>query len=74
MEVHLSPEKQAKLQEIAARVGKNTSEMVEEAVDRMLEYDERFIAAVEAGRRSARRGDLIEHEEAVEQIENILRS
>ncbi|HTS50165.1 MAG TPA: hypothetical protein VMH05_19600 [Bryobacteraceae bacterium] len=74
MEVHLSPDKQARLQEIATRVGKNTEQMVEEAVDRMLEYDERFIASVEAGRASARRGELLEHDDVVERIEKIMRS
>jgi predicted transcriptional regulator len=74
MEVHLSPDKQTRLQEIAARAGKNAEQMVEEAVDRMLEYDERLVAAVEVGRASARRGELLEHEDVVERIEKILRS
>jgi predicted transcriptional regulator len=74
MEVHLSPDKQARLQEIASRVGKNAEQIVEEAVDRMLEHDERFIAAVEEGRSSARRGDLLEHDEVVERIDKLLRS
>ena len=74
MEVRLSPDKQARLQEIAARVGKNAEEMVEEAVDRMLEFDERLVAAVEVGRKSARRGELLDHDEVVERIEKISRS
>jgi predicted transcriptional regulator len=73
MEVHFSPEKEARLQQVATRVGKNTAQVVEEAVDRMLEYDERFIAAVEEGRASARRGDLLEHDEVVERIEQMFR-
>jgi plasmid maintenance system antidote protein VapI len=74
MEVHLSRDKQARLQEIGTRVGKNAEQMVEEAVDRMLEYDERFVAAVEEGRSSARRGELLEHNEVVERIDKLLRS
>jgi predicted transcriptional regulator len=74
MEVHLSSDKQARLQEIAARVGKSAEQMVQEAVDRMLEYDERFAAAVEEGRNSARRGELLEHDDVVARIEKILRS
>lgn len=74
MEVTLSPDKQAKLEQLATRVGKNTEQMVEEAVDRMLEYDEHFVAAVEKGRVSARRGELLEHDEVVDRIERILRS
>ena len=72
MEVRLSPDKQARLQEIATRAGKNAEQIVEEAVDRMLEYDGRFIAAVEEGRSSARRGELLEHDEVVERIDKLL--
>jgi predicted transcriptional regulator len=39
-----------------------------------LEYDARFVEAVEEGRASARRGDLLDHEEVVARIEQILRS
>src|SRR5665213_436740 len=60
------------MEEIGTRVGKNAEQMVEEAVDPMLEYDERFIAAVEEGRSSARRGELLEHDEVVERIDQLL--
>jgi len=73
MEVHLSPEKEARLQHFAARTGKEAAKLVEEAVERMLEYDARFIEAVEVGRADARRGDLLEHEEVVERIEQMFR-
>ena len=77
MDVRLSPDKQARLQEIASRLGKNPEQVVEEAVDRMLEHlehEERFAAAVEEGRSSARRGELLEHDEVVERIDKLLRS
>jgi predicted transcriptional regulator len=74
MEVHLSPDKEARLQQFAARAGKATAQVVEEAVDRMLEYDAHFLKAVEEGRAAARRGDLLEHDVVVESIEQILRS
>lgn len=63
MEVHLSPDKEARIQQSASRTGRNAEQVVEEAVDRMLESDERFVAAVEEGRTAARRGDLLEHRE-----------
>ena len=40
MEVRPSPDKQARLEEIGTCVGKNTEQIVEEAVDRMLEHRE----------------------------------
>jgi predicted transcriptional regulator len=74
MEVHFTPELEARLRRVTARTGRNTEQVVEEAVDRMLEYDEHFIAAVEKGRASARRGDLLEHDEVVDRVNQIFRS
>ena len=73
MEVHLPPDKEARLRQLATRTGKDAAQVVEEAVDRMLEYDARFIDAVQEGRAAARRGDLIEHDEVVERIEQMFR-
>jgi predicted transcriptional regulator len=56
MEVHLSADKEARLRDIATRSGKEASALVEEAVDRMLEQDARFLEAVEEGRADVRRG------------------
>jgi predicted transcriptional regulator len=74
MEIHLSAEKEARIQQVAARTGRNPAQVVEEAVDRMFDYDDRFIVAVEQGRASAQRGDLLEHDEVVQRIEQTLRS
>jgi predicted transcriptional regulator len=74
MEVRLSPDKEARLRQFATRTGKDAAQVVAEAVDRMLEYDERFLAAVEEGLASARRGDLLEHDQVVERIEQMFRS
>lgn len=74
MEVHFSPDKEARLQQLAIRTGKDTAQVVAEAVDRMLEYDRRFVEAVEEGRAAARRGDLVEHDAVVARIEQILHS
>ena len=74
MEVNLSPDKEARLRQLATRTGKDAEQVVEEAVDRMLEYDERFLAAVEEGRAFARKGDLLEHDELVQRIEQMFRS
>ncbi len=73
MEVHLTPEKETQLQQLARRTGKGTAELVQDAVDRLLEYDTRFIEAVEQGRAAARRGELVEHDAVVERIERMLR-
>jgi predicted transcriptional regulator len=72
MEVPLPEDKEARLYQFAARAGKDAAQVVEEAVDRLLEYDAGFIVAVEEGRASARRGDLLEHDEVVNRIEQML--
>ena len=69
MEVHLTPEKQALLQQLATRTGKNTVDLVQEAVDRLLDYDAWFVQGVEKGLAQAARGELIDHEDLVARIE-----
>ncbi len=54
MEVHLNPEQEARLHQLASRPGRNPEQMLEQAVDRMLDYDEHFLAAVEEGRATAK--------------------
>ena len=56
---------------MATRIGKDAGQLAEEAIDRMLEYDLRFIEAVEEGLLSARRGELLEHADVVERIERM---
>jgi predicted transcriptional regulator len=74
MEVRFSPEKEARLQDFATRTGRDASQLVVEAVDRLLEYDARFIEAVEVGRAAARRGELLDHDEVVARIEGMFQS
>ena len=74
VDVHFSPEKEARLQQLAIRTGKDAAQMIEEAVDRMLEYDAQLIEAVEEGRAAARRGELLEHGEVGERMEKIFRA
>ena len=62
MEVHFSPEQQAKLTQIAAKAGTAPERLVANVVARYLE-EARFLAAVEKGIAAAERGDFIEEEE-----------
>jgi predicted transcriptional regulator len=62
MEVHFPADKEARLRQFATRTGKDAEQIVEEAVDRLLAYGTRLIEAIEGGRASARRGDLLEHD------------
>ncbi len=60
------------LQQIANRTGRSMTELLEEAVDRFLEYNTWFIGEVEKGLAEANRGELIDHEEVVARIEALL--
>jgi predicted transcriptional regulator len=73
MEIHLTPEKEARLRELAARTGQETAQVIEEAVDRLLDYDSWFIREVEKGQAEAARGNLISHEEVGRRIEKLIK-
>ncbi|HEX3090995.1 MAG TPA: hypothetical protein VHW72_00150 [Candidatus Angelobacter sp.] len=73
MEIHLTPEKEALLRQVAARTGQDAAQVVQEAVDRLLDHDTWFIREVEKGQMQAAKGDLIEHDEVVARIEKRLK-
>ncbi|HTU45613.1 MAG TPA: hypothetical protein VMF91_11160 [Bryobacteraceae bacterium] len=72
MEIALAPEKAARLHELAMRTGRDAAQMVEEAVDRLLEDDAQFRAAVREGFEAIDRGDFIEEEEMDARIARML--
>jgi predicted transcriptional regulator len=61
MEVILNSDLQAKLARLAAERGRDTQELVQEAVERFVDYDEWFLREVEKGLSAADRGEFIEH-------------
>jgi len=61
MEVNLTPDLQAKLSRLAAERGRDTQALVQEAVERFVDYDEWFLRQVETGLAAADR--FIEHED-----------
>jgi len=63
MEVHLPNDLQTKLARLAAQQGRDTSSLVVEAVERMVDYDEWFRGEVEKGLAAADRGEFVEHDE-----------
>jgi predicted transcriptional regulator len=72
MEIHLTPEKEARLRQVAARNGQDTIQVIQEAVDRLLDHDTWFVQEVEKGQSQAAKGDLVEHDEVVARIEKRL--
>jgi predicted transcriptional regulator len=74
MEVHFTPEQEAQLSQIASHAGTDTERLVKAAVERLLEQDARFRAAVRDGIAQADRGEFIEEEEMDARIERMLNS
>ncbi len=74
MEIHLPPEQEARLAELAARNGRNTAELVQEAVTRFLGEEARFAEAVRLGLHAAEHGDFVPSDEVWAGVERILKS
>jgi predicted transcriptional regulator len=73
MQVNLPPELQAKLDRIAAQEGRDPESLVNEAVERLVSYDEWFVRQVERGLAQVESGEVFEHEEVVAKMENLIR-
>jgi predicted transcriptional regulator len=69
MEVHFPATVQEKLSRLAAQQGRDSQALIVEAVERMIDYDQWFIAEVEKGLAAADQGDLIEHGDVAALIE-----
>ena len=70
MEVSLSPELEAKLNRKAAEQGRDSQSLVQEAVERLVDYGEWFIREVETGLAAADRGEFVEHDEVGKLIDS----
>ena len=60
---------QAKLAELASQQGRDTEELMVEAVKRMVNYDQRFMREVEKGKSAADRGELVDHDDLQKPID-----
>lgn len=63
IEIHLTPELEAKLARLADQQGRKREALVQEAIERFVNFDEWFIQEVERGLEAADRGEFVEHEE-----------
>jgi predicted transcriptional regulator len=74
MEVHLPPNQEAQLNELAVKSGRGTDELVQEAVAKLLSHNEWFKRQVQIGIDQMARGEFIEEEEMDARIEHMLKS
>ena len=74
MEAHLSRQQESRLNDLAARTGRGTDELVQEAIARLLAHNEWFKQQVEVGIDQIARGEFIEQDEMDARFERMLRS
>jgi predicted transcriptional regulator len=74
MEVHFSPEFEAKLRQVASASGRGAEQLVQEIVQTYMEHDAWFKAEVEKGLAQLDSGQFVEHDEVVARIEQMFRS
>jgi predicted transcriptional regulator len=63
MELHLTPETEAKLNELARRTHRRADELVEEAVDHLVAYNDWFERKVKDSQAAISRGETVPDEE-----------
>ena len=73
MEVHFSPELEAKLTRAAAQQGRDPGELVQDAVSRFFDEETRFVEAVRRGDDALQRGEYLTHEQVGQRLERFLR-
>jgi predicted transcriptional regulator len=74
MEVHLTPEQQHQLAELAAHRGRDADALAQEAISRYLAEEARFIEAVKLGEEALDRGEYLTHEQAGQRLDRLFHS
>lgn len=69
MQLHLTPETEAKLNELAVRTHRGTDELLEEAVDHLIEWNEWAEKKIRDGMAAIERGEVVSNEEVRAWIE-----
>ena len=72
MEVHLTPEQEARLAESAAQKGRNPDELVQQVLVRYFDEESLFVGAVRRGEEALDRGEYLTHEEVGRRLERFL--
>jgi predicted transcriptional regulator len=74
MEVHLTPEQQAQLAQLATKSATDPERLAANVVARYLNEEARFLAAVEKGIAAAERREFIEEEEMDARLEAMFKA
>jgi predicted transcriptional regulator len=74
MEVHLTPEQQHQLRELAAHRGRDADTLAQEAISRYLADEARFSKAVKLGEAALERGEYLTHEQVGQRLDRLFHS
>ena len=72
MEVHFTPEQEAKLAQSAAQQGRNPDELVRQVVARYFDEESRFVDGVRRGEEALQHGEYLTHEQVGQRLERFL--
>jgi predicted transcriptional regulator len=72
MEVHFTPDLQARLTQRATQEGRDLDETVQDVVARYFEEEDRFVEAVKRGEAALERGESLAHEQVGERLRRFL--
>ena len=72
MEVHFTPDLQARLKERADEHGCDPNEVVQDVVARYFAEEDRFVEAVKRGEAALERGEYLTHEQVGERLRRFL--
>jgi predicted transcriptional regulator len=72
MTVHLAPEIEQKLQDIASQTERSPDDLAQEAVENFITYRKSFVAAVREGIAAADRGELHDNDEVMLMMDDII--
>jgi predicted transcriptional regulator len=72
MEVHFSPELEARLTDSAARQRRNPDELIQDALTRYLEEEARFVEGVKRGEEALERGEHLTHEQVGKRLQRFI--
>lgn len=74
MEVHFTPELEAKLTQSAAQKGRNPDELVQDVLAQYFEEETRYAEAVKRGEDALQRGEYLTHEQVGERLQHFLQT
>jgi predicted transcriptional regulator len=69
MELHLTPETEARLNDLALRTHRGTDELLEEAVDHLIEWNKWAEKKIQDSIAAAERGEVVSNDEVREWME-----